>query len=103
MFHEIQNSNDISVRKRLIRGQWHRIEVLLSSNTPGQPNGAVSWWIDGVQVADYADVCFISSANTNPQAVNWQQVSWNPTYGGPADHPPAAQYMWIDQFYISGK
>ncbi|MBK8005198.1 MAG: hypothetical protein IPK12_15040 [Gemmatimonadetes bacterium] len=88
---------------RLIRGQWHRVEILLKSNTPGVQDGEVDWWLDGVKIAAYTDVGFVASGNVTPGAVNWQQVSWNPTYGGPADVVPANQYMQIDQFYISGK
>src|SRR5690606_29160596 len=86
---------------RMIRGQWHRVEILLRSNVPGQTNGEVSWWLDGTKIASYTNIGFISSTNPVPGAVNWQQVSWNPTWGAPIDVVPADQTMQIDHFYIS--
>ncbi len=88
---------------RLVRGQWHRIEILLKSNVPGSTNGEVSWWLDGTKIASYTNIGFISATNPIPGAVNWQQVSWNPTWGAPADVVPADQTMQIDHFYISGQ
>jgi hypothetical protein len=87
---------------RLQRGQWHRVEVLLGANIPGNQNGTVAWWLDGTKIADYSNVGFISATNTIPGAVNWQQVSWNPTWGAPADHVPAPQEIFMDHIYISG-
>src|SRR5690606_32946074 len=48
---------------RMIRGQWHRVEILLRSNVPGQTNGEVSWWLDGTKIASYTNIGFISSTN----------------------------------------
>lgn len=83
----------------MTRGQWHRWEIVLRANTPGQPDGRADWWVDGVQVGSYSGINYIV-AGGNPR---WTDVVWNPTWGGVGDVVPATQFMDIDHVYISGK
>lgn len=93
---------NITPQSFIKRGQWHRVDLLLKANTPGVRNGEVTWYLDGTKAGEYKDVGFISSSNPIAGAVNWQQFSWNPTYGGPADTVQADQYIRMDHIYLSG-
>jgi hypothetical protein len=33
----------------------------------------------------------------------WETFAWNPIWGGAGGTIPADQYMWMDQYYASGK
>jgi hypothetical protein len=90
---------NITHSQLMTRGQWHRWEIVLRANTPGQPDGRADWWVDGVQVGSYAGINYIV-AGGNPR---WTDVVWNPTWGGVGDVVPATQFMDIDHVYISGK
>lgn len=90
---------NITHSQLMTRGQWHRWEIVLRSNTPGQPDGRADWWVDGVQVASWSGINYVPSSG-NPR---WTDVVWNPTWGGIGDVVPATQFMDIDHVYISGK
>jgi len=82
----------------LNRGQWHKWEVLLIANTPGQFNGTARWWIDGVLVGNHTNVGFSDVGESNV----WELVRWNPTYGGGGGSVPANQTQQMDHVRISG-
>lgn len=86
--------------RQLTRGGWHFWEVLVTANTPGQPDGIAQWWLDGTQIASYSNINYVPVAN---QGDFWSEIVWNPTWGGIGDVVPADQWMWIDHIYISGK
>lgn len=35
---------------------WHAVELMVKTNTPGQRNGRIAFWVDGVLKADYPNV-----------------------------------------------
>lgn len=84
------------------RGVWHRWELVLGANTPGQYDGTADWWLDGAKVGQYTAIGYNSAIQTGA-ANTWQIVDWNPTYGGVNFPPPSNQQMWMDRVYISGK
>jgi len=81
----------------LNRGQWHKWEVLLVANTPGQFNGTARWWIDGVLVGNHTNVAFSDAGQAN----TWELVRWNPTWGGAGGSVPANMTMQMDWVRIS--
>jgi hypothetical protein len=84
---------------RLERGRWYQLELLLQLNTPGQSNGRVRWWIDGVPAGDDANIGFVRFGSP----FTWSRVSWNPTWGAPRDVVPDPMYIWMDHIYVSGR
>ncbi len=80
------------------RGQWHRWEIVLTSNTGDDANGEARWWIDGVKVGEYRDVMYHSSL----QSDLWEFISYYPIWGGDGDAVRDTMYLWTDHFYASG-
>jgi hypothetical protein len=74
-----------------VRGRWYRIENVISNTT-------IDWWVDGVQVGHYTGL------QLAPAGSLWQTWQWSPTWGGNDGATlPAAQSMWLDHVYLSGK
>ncbi len=74
---------------------WHRLELVLEPNSPGQSDGTLRWWLDGKAAGDYSGIGFWSQ----PQAAVWG-IEWNlvgPTKQGLG----AEQTMWLDDARIS--
>lgn len=86
-------------RSVMSRGQWHNIEVLLYSNTPGMPDGRIQWWLDGQLAGDYSGLNLVPMRAEN----FWNKVSWNPTWGGVGGFLQDEQTMDMDDMYISAK
>jgi hypothetical protein len=80
------------------RGQWEHWEAILTANTPGQPNGSVEWWLNGIRVGYHTNINYLPVGANN----YWEEVKWNPTWGGVGDTVLQSQNMWIDDVYISG-
>lgn len=83
---------------QIIRGHWHRWELLLTTNTGSQFNGSAEWWIDGVRVGSYSDIAYVGSGESH----TWDGIQWAPTWGGGPVTLQAAQNQQIDHVYISG-
>lgn len=86
-------------RAVLTRGQWHNVEVLLYSNTPGMPDGRIQWWLDGQLAGDYSGLNLVPMRAEN----FWEKISWNPTWGGVGGLLRDEQTMDLDDIYISAK
>lgn len=89
---------NLNLNQNIIRGRWQHWEVVLRANTNGQPNGQAEWWIDGVRVGFHNNINFVPASAPN----YWEEVKWNPTWGGTGGVVPASQDMWIDDAYVSG-
>lgn len=79
------------------RGVWHRWEIVMTLNTAGGANGKLDYWLDGVKLGSFSDVRYNSGSGA------WNLFQFSPTWGGIGGSVPAAQYIWIDHLYISGK
>jgi hypothetical protein len=83
---------------RFSRGEWHRMEYVMTGNTSGARNGRVEWWMDGVKVGDLTGLQF------NAGAATWELIQVNPTYGGSESGSlKVEQFIWFDHLYVSGK
>jgi hypothetical protein len=79
-------------------GVWHRYEVLVINNTPGNTDGTLRWWLDGVLVGDYTNrIAFTATG------APISDMSLSPTYGGGPLPVPHDQYLWFKDLYVSGK
>lgn len=81
------------------RGQWHRWEIQLVSNTPGSPDGIARIWLDGVLVSDHTDVRYSGASQANV----WQHVFWYPVWGGMDDAVHDDMSLRISDYYASGR
>ncbi len=82
----------------IVRGRWHHWEVLLVSNEPGSVDGEAHLWIDGTKVYErIGDTGYVPSGSNNL----FDQVSWNPTWGGTGDMIVEDQTMEMDHAYVS--
>jgi uncharacterized protein YjdB len=84
---------------QIVRGQWYHWELVLRVNTSGATDGSADWWINGVQVGHYTGIGYVSSG----QSRTWEDMKWDPTWGGLGGTIAADQFMWMDHFYMSGK
>jgi hypothetical protein len=73
--------------------------VLLTANNPGQANGTADVWIDGVKVIRNTGITFVGP-NESPR---WEEVRWNPTWGGLNGTITAPFYAQMDHLYVSTK
>jgi hypothetical protein len=80
------------------RGQWHHIEFVAVGNTSGNADGSIDWYLNGVHVGSYKGIQF-QSGNTV-----WNLMHYTLLYTGTNNsNPPADQYNYWDQIYLSGK
>ncbi|MDP3236097.1 MAG: hypothetical protein Q8N26_25135 [Myxococcales bacterium] len=58
-------------RPRVIppRGQWVCFELMVKSNTPGQRDGRIAFWVDGRLAADFPNLRFRTTASLKPNFV----------------------------------
>jgi hypothetical protein len=80
------------------RGQWHHIEFVVVGNTAGNADGSINWYLNGVHVGSYSGIQF-ESGNTT-----WNLMHYTLLYTGTNNsNPPADQYNYWDNLYLSGK
>jgi hypothetical protein len=77
-------------------GQWYWLEVRAVMNTPGQGNGIVEAWINGVKIMSYNDRCFTQNAG-----VKFYDFMHSATWGGLGCCKTQTDYLWFDQTTIS--
>ena len=83
----------------VVRGRWHRYEIVLSNNTPGHPDGRAELWMDGTKCMDYKFITYVGVGQNN----KWEEINWSPTYGGGATTIFSSFYTQVDHIYVSGK
>jgi hypothetical protein len=86
------------VAQPLTKGEWHELEILIVANTPGAYNGQLRMWVDGALMQSANDMGYFA-AGTTPR---FENMYFNPTYGGGRNPVPADQYVDIDHWYVSG-
>ena len=83
------------------RGQWHHVELLLVANSASTAaaDGQARWWLDDQPVGSATNIAWVGPGDSD----TWEIFAWNPIWGGAGGTIPADQYMWMDQYYASGK
>jgi hypothetical protein len=101
----LQNVDPLEIRTHLAaniggpiiipRGHQHKtkIEAEFVANTPNALDGIVKVWINGTLRIDYSDVGILQ---TGEAAAYWNQVKWDPIYGGGGGIVPADMDQRID-------
>lgn len=79
------------------RTTWSRYEVLWIMNTPGNADGGLMWWWNGLVFGDYRN-----RIQWNDSGAGFDTVRWEPTYGGSLVPPPVLQYFYMKDLYLSG-
>jgi hypothetical protein len=79
-------------------GQWHTIEVVLVSNTPGVSNGRLMTWLDGKLQTSVSNVRWSIAGTDN----SFQQFDLNPLWGGLGGTLTSAQTLRVGQIHLSG-
>jgi hypothetical protein len=74
------------------RDEWHRIELLVSLNTPGQSNGRQTFWIDGVERGTWIGLGFRDSTALRLNSV---QLTFSVSGG-----VPQTQQLYVDNLIV---
>jgi hypothetical protein len=79
-------------------GTWHRVEHRIAINAPGERNGIVQGWFDGVLALDRRDVRF-----RDVDAFAIDVFAFSTFFGGddPTWAPPKDEHITFDQFTIT--
>ncbi|HKS06442.1 MAG TPA: hypothetical protein VJR92_09035 [Gemmatimonadaceae bacterium] len=83
----------------VIRGQWHRYEVLFVANTPGLKNGTAEMWLDGTKIMQYSGIMFVAGG----QSGKWDAVNWGPVWGGAGGLNAQLFYAQMDHMVVRGR
>jgi len=81
------------------RGVPHTVETLLYIGTPGNADGWVKAWLDGVLVLDCRNLKFVNEG-AEPVLTT---VHFAPVWGGTGDTVPATQTLAVERSYVSVK
>lgn len=82
----------------VVRGQWHRVELVIRTNSAGNADGQYHCWLDGVKVAEYRDVLYVGPG----EGREWIGIQWAPSWGGLGGTVAHEQWMDMDHLYVSG-
>jgi PKD repeat protein len=81
------------------RGKWHRYEMVLTNNSPGEPDGSAQLWMDGVRCLNISGLTYVGVGQNN----RWEEIWWSPTWGGIGGSVIAPFSQTVDHIYVSGK
>ena len=93
--------NTEGFQAQFVPGQWHHIELRMKMNTPGQFDGLMEGWFDGVKAASYPNFYF-RDAPTQSANIAW--VFFSTFFGGSSSSIWQAQkdeHAWFDEFTVS--
>lgn len=83
----------------LAKGVWQDLEFLFVGNTPGQYNGKYRMWANGVLLVSRDDIGYFKAGDVP----RFEEIYFNPTYGGGFNPVPADQSLDLDHWYLSLK
>lgn len=88
---------------QLTPGTWHEWEVHLVYNTLNNKDGSCELWIDGTKVLEYLNSVRLSGDGVSEALKIWNEIKWNPVWGGSGDTVPDNQFQQMDHLYASAK
>jgi hypothetical protein len=77
-------------------GTWHKINLHIKMNTPGEYDGIGRVWVDDVLVHDVSDYMWLTSGDFG--GIN--DLSITPVFGGGADVVVETMYLDFDDFIL---
>lgn len=96
--------DDFGEHARLIPGQWHHIELRVKLNTPGQLDGILQGWLDGIIVSNDWENSGVRGIGHGNVKVN--QLFFSTFFGGSSTpvsqwQPKIDVYATFDEFVVS--
>ncbi|MEJ2539365.1 MAG: Ig-like domain-containing protein [Gemmatimonadota bacterium] len=82
------------------RGEPHTVESLIYLGTPGNSDGWLKVWLDGVLILDFRNIGIIWADSPKPYLT---QIHFAPVWGGMGDVVPQTQTLSVDRTYVSVK
>lgn len=89
--------DDFGEHARIIPGQWHHIEIRQKLNSPGQLNGRLQGWLDGVLMCDDTSNSGVRDFGQNNTKIN--QLYFSTFFGGSST--PEIQWQPINDVYVT--
>jgi uncharacterized protein YjdB len=84
---------------RVVRGRPHTVETLIYVGTPGNADGWLKLWLNGVLILHVEDLGMTPS----DQGPRIRGAHYAPVWGGVGDVVPATQTLSVERSYISTK
>ena len=81
----------------LVNDQWYAIEVYVKMNTPGQADGVLRGWVDGVLSYDKTDVRYRLPGHDNLHV----RTAWLNVYKGGVNGNCTDGYVYLDNMVIA--
>ena len=84
-----------------VPGKWHHVETHYKLNTPGQSDGVMESWLDGVKAAYYDQVMFRAANEANSTMT---RVFFSTFFGGSSGdrwNATKDEFAWFDNFTVS--
>jgi hypothetical protein len=81
-----------------VRGKWHRVELVLVANTPGQRDGSIAMWLDGTRILEYTGIGFCADGSGK-----WEGINHSPTWGGAEGVVSSSFFVEWDHIRMSSK
>jgi hypothetical protein len=88
-------SQNIGTRTLIDPGRWYAYELMLKPNVPGQRDGEIKFWIDGVLKAHYRNMHFRDAIY-----LKINELSLTAYVGGHCT-APENQYAWDDNLVVA--
>jgi hypothetical protein len=93
--------NTEGFQAKFVPGQWHHIEMHYRLNSPGNADGLMEGWLDGVKAAHYDAVEFRHAGESD---VKLNKVFFSTFFGGSSGdrwNATKDEFAWFDDFVIS--
>lgn len=89
--------DDNGIHAKLIPGQWHHLELMIRLNTPGQRDGRLQGWLDGVMVSDDFENSGIRGSGQGDVKIN--ELFFSTFFGGSS--APVTQWQPTEDVYAT--
>jgi hypothetical protein len=80
-------------------GRWHKIEMEVVMNTPGQANGYAQIWLDGSNRQTMTNLVFRNSTSWAIRGLMFNDM-WGGNTADPVNFSPKSQRMWYADYKL---